>query len=61
MRGLGRRGVRPARKYQAPAAINTTNAASPSASGASDERFFGSAGLASVAGFAWAGTPTCSE
>ena len=37
-----------ARKYQAAAAINTTNAANPSASGASDERFFGSGGFASA-------------
>ena len=48
-------------KYHAPAAITMSNPAIPAASGASDERFFGSGGLASVAGFAWAGTPTCSE
>jgi hypothetical protein len=50
----------PATKYQAPPAI-TMSATIPAISGVSAQRFFGSAGLASVAGFAWAGTPTCSE
>jgi hypothetical protein len=38
-----------------------TNAANPSVRRASDERFFGWAALGSIAGFAGAGMPTCSE
>ena len=39
----------------------TTSATIPATSGASMDRFFGSGGFAVVAGFATAGTPTCSE
>src|SRR5208282_293759 len=49
------------RKYQAAPAIATNNAAIAAMSGARAQRFFGSGGFASGAGFARAGTPTASE
>jgi hypothetical protein len=49
------------KKYQAPPAIRMSNAAIPAASGVSAEGTFGAAGRTAVAGFACAGTPTCSE
>ena len=51
------------RNHHAPPAITTSSAAIAAASGASAERFFGAGGFArpGSGGFAWAGTPTCSE
>ena len=57
----------PARRYHAPAATRTSNAASAAASGASPKRLFcgvgaaGVTGSAGFVGFGFAGTPTCSE
>jgi len=49
------------KKYHPPPAIRMSNAAIPAAVGASVERFFGSGGFGSIAGFGWAAWPTSSE
>jgi hypothetical protein len=56
------------KKYHAPAAITTSRAViAKAASRVGTERFFGSggsaadAGIAAIAGFGAAGTPTCNE